>query len=88
MVTTGPLRYMDQLDAELRVEEWINDLRVYAPDEFIRMERFGLRLSDPSALPNGGVTAVWTSHRLAGIATVVRDEMNFSVLTIVDYVIG
>lgn len=83
-VIVGPLRFMDGLDAGLAVERWIEkNARTHADDPTFSIERFGLRFDDPTAQPNGGVTVLWAGTQQIGIAVVTRDEMNFSVLTII-----
>jgi hypothetical protein len=80
----GPLRFMDGLDARMAVEVWIEKVaRAHADDPRFSIERFGLRFDDPTAQPAGGVTVIWAGTEQIGIATIVRDETNFSVLTIV-----
>lgn len=78
-------RFMDGLDAGLAMEAWIEKVvKTHADKPALSINRFGLRFDDPSAQPNGAVTVIWNGTQLIGIATIVRDEMNFSVLTITE----
>lgn len=76
-------RHMDALDAHLEVETWLEGLRSRHASP-VAVESFGLRLDDPTALPNGRVTVAWSMMRQIGVATVTRDDFNFSVVTIVE----
>jgi hypothetical protein len=71
-------RFTDEIEAWLAADEWINS-HTPLPD---RVECYGLRLAEPTATPNGGVKVVWDGPKLLGVVTVVRDNHNFSLLSI------
>ena len=78
--------YMDQIDTDRKVSEWMESVINKVEDRFrifFKVEHYGLTLGT-GTMPNGGVTVIWYDDKQLGIATTVRDDKNFSVLTIVN----
>ena len=71
-------RFQDEREAWDAAFEWINE-QTPLPT---RIESYGLRFDDPSAMPRGGVKVVWDGGKLIGVVTVVRDDHNYSILSI------
>ena len=76
--------YMDQIDADQKVGHWMKSVIERFGERyriFLKIEHYSLSLG-PGTYPNGGVTVIWYNDKQIGIATTVRDDKNFSVLTI------
>lgn len=73
-----PSRYMDEIEAWNAASQWIN-AQTRLPD---RVECYGLQKAHLDNLSGGGVKVVWDGPKLLGIITVIRDDHNFSVLSI------
>jgi len=80
-----PRRFRDEIDAAIRIEEWLVLIVAKLPDApHRRIDRLGFRLAT-GGQPSGGTVVVWCDNNVVGIANVVRDDFNHSVLTISEY---
>lgn len=81
-------RTMDELQsadaAMARIEALGKEAYSRRPD--VSIERYGLRFPwEPSAQPNGGVIVLWVGGQPRAVATLLRDDSNFTVMSMVEY---
>lgn len=74
----SPQKFMDEIDAWQTADAWIEKSGL----EFDQIETYGLRLEFETAKPSGGVIVYSNKGHVIATITVVRDSMNWSVLTI------
>jgi len=82
---TTPQRYMDEIDADREVNDWIHGLAERFREQCgMHIEYYGLTYNCEQPT-NGRVVNLWQSGRLVAQAVLVRDAMNWTVLTRHEY---
>lgn len=77
-----PRRHMDALDAGLELQAWLERLavRVRARCDGVEVPFWEIDYASHER-SDGKTVLVWWQRKLIGTAVLVRDEMNFAVLT-------
>ena len=76
MANTSLARHRDGLDAGLVMEAWLDECITRLPHREIT--RLNYQDGD------GSVTVLWCDSRAVGIATIFRDDMNFTLVSLWD----
>lgn len=87
-MTHPPERFMDEIDACTLASQWIEAIgkEAYTRRPDVEIQRYGLSFPwDSSAMPGGGVITLCIGCHPRAVATMFRDDRNFTILCRVEY---